>query len=298
MGVNLAINQVTRACAYTNHTILAEALETWPLAYIRKAAPQLVPILLELDHRAKAAHPGEDLAIIDQDQNVHMAHMDIHYSFSVNGVAKLHTDILKHTELKQFYKIYPRKFNNKTNGVTFRRWLEVCNPRLAALIDGCIGTDWRREPSRLTKLLDFAGDDAVLDQLLEVKQHAKNRLCFHLWSEQGIRLNPESIFDVQIKRLHEYKRQQMNALYVIHKYLEIKSGVRPEQPITVIFGGKAAPAYTMAKNIIHLLLCLQQLIDDDPEVKPWLRVAVVEIYNVTWAERLCAIAPPPPCRRM
>ena len=290
MGVNAAINQVTRTCAYTNHTILAEALETWPLAYIRKAAPQLVPILLELDRRARAAHPGEALAIVDREQMVHMAHLDVHYCFSVNGVARLHTDILKTTQLKRFHEIYPRKFNNKTNGVTFRRWIEVCNPRLTALIDDCIGPDWRQETSRLARLLDFTEDDRVLERLLEVKQQAKDRLCWHLWSEQGVRLDPGSVFDVQIKRLHEYKRQQMNALYVIHKYLEIKSGVRPQRPITVIFGGKAAPAYVMAKNILHLILCLRQLIDNDPEVKPWLRVAVVENYNVTWAERLIPAA--------
>ena len=290
MGLNVAINQVTRTCAYTNHTILAEALEKWPLAFIQKAAPQLVPILLELDRRAKAAHREESLAIIDERDVVHMAHMDIHYCFSVNGVARLHTEILKNTELKEFHEIYPRKFNNKTNGVTFRRWLEVCNPELTALIDSCIGRKWREDASRLGKLLDFTEDEAVLEKLLEVKQKGKDRLCWYLWSEQQIRLDAASIFDVQIKRLHEYKRQQMNALYVIHKYLEIKSGVLPETPITVIFGGKAAPAYTMAKYIIHLILCLRQLIDSDPEVKPWLRVVMVENYNVTWAERLIPAA--------
>lgn len=286
MEIGAAIEQVRRSCAYTNHTILAEALEKWPIHFIEKVAPQLVPVILELDRRAKEAYPDSKVAIVDDQNLVHMAHMDIHYSFSVNGVAQLHTDILVNSELKAFADIYPNKFNNKTNGVTFRRWLEVCNPELTALIDGCIGKDWRQDTEKLSRLMVFAEDEIVLQRLLDIKQENKNRLCHFLHAEQGIVLNPESIFDIQIKRLHEYKRQQMNALYVIHKYQEIKSGVYPERPITVIFGGKAAPAYVMAKNIIHLILCLKQLVENDPEVSPWLRVVMVENYNVTWAERL------------
>ena len=281
-----ALDQVRRTCAYTNHTILAEALEKWPLAFIEKAAPQLVPVIQELDRRMKQAHPDPKVAILDEQSRVHMAHMDIHCGFSVNGVAALHTEILKNSELKPFYDIYPEKFNNKTNGVTLRRWLESCDPELAALIDRCIGLDWRRDAKKLEKLLDFQADEAVLDRLLEVKQHNKDQLCRVLWATQGIELDPRSVFDIQVKRLHEYKRQQMNALYIIHKYLEIKAGTLPQRPITVIFGAKAAPAYVMAKHIIHLILCLQKLIDHDPQVRPWLRVAMVENYNVTWAERL------------
>ena len=281
-----AADQVTAACAYTNHTILAEALETWPMSYIQTAAPQLVPILRRLDQRAKAAHPDPRVAILDGEDRVHMAHLDIHYGFSVNGVAQLHTDILKHTELKPFCDIYPQKFSNKTNGITFRRWLETCDQPLVSLIDGCIGPDWRRDAQKLEGLLNFRDDPAVLSRLLEVKQQNKDRLCRLLWSEQGLDLDPSSVFDVQIKRFHEYKRQQMNALAVIHQYLEIKAGRLPQRPVTVLFGGKAAPAYVMAKHIIHLILCLQKLIEQDPQVRPWLRVAMVENYNVTWAEAL------------
>ena len=286
LSMDEAIAQVSRTCAYTNHTILAEALEKWPLAFIEKAAPQLVPILQELDRRVKQAHPDPRLAILDDQNRVHMAHLDIHYGFSVNGVAALHTQILKDSELKPFYDIYPEKFNNKTNGVTFRRWLEACNPELTALIDGCIGPDWRQNAEKLEGLLAFTEDDGVLEKLLAVKQDNKNQLCRLLWASQGVELDPKSVFDIQIKRLHEYKRQQMNALYIIRKYLEIKSGKLPERPVTVLFGAKAAPAYVMAKHIIHLILCLQQLIDSDPQVRPWLRVAMVENYNVTWAEAL------------
>ncbi|MCI9555326.1 glycogen/starch/alpha-glucan phosphorylase [Oscillospiraceae bacterium 50-16] len=281
-----AVDQVSKTCAYTNHTILAEALEKWPLSFIQTAAPQLVPVIQELDRRAREAHPDPKTAILDEAGRVHMAHMDIHYGFSVNGVAALHTEILKNTELKPFYTIYPEKFNNKTNGVTLRRWLEACNPGLTQFIDTCIGTDWRRDPKELEGLLGFAADPTALDRLLSVKEENKRQLCRVIWAVQGIELDPKSVFDVQIKRLHEYKRQQMNALYIIHQYLEIKAGRRPAQPVTVIFGAKAAPAYVMAKHIIHLILCLQQLIDTDPQVRPWLRVAMVENYNVTWAERL------------
>ena len=286
MSMDQAVDQVSRACAYTNHTILAEALEKWPLSFIETVAPRLVPIIQELDRRAKAAHPDPRTAILDEQGRVHMAHMDIHYGFSVNGVAALHTEILKGTELRPFYDIYPEKFNNKTNGVTFRRWLEVCNPALSGLIDGCIGPGWRRDAERLEDVLAFTEDGQVLDRLLAVKQANKDQLCRLLWSAQGIELDPGSVFDIQIKRLHEYKRQQMNALYVIHQYLEIKAGRLPERPVTVLFGGKAAPAYVMAKHIIHLILCLRQLIDSDPQVRPWLRVAMVENYNVTWAQAL------------
>ena len=281
-----AFEQVRRTCAYTNHTILAEALEKWPLAFIEKVAPQLVPVIQELDRRMKQAHPDPRVAIIDGQGRVHMAHMDIHCGYSVNGVAALHTEILKNSELKPFYDIYPEKFNNKTNGVTFRRWLEACNPALATLIDSCIGPDWRGDAAKLEGLLAFREDSGVLNRLMEVKQDNKNQLCRLLWAEQSIELDPQSVFDIQVKRLHEYKRQQMNALYVIHKYLEIKAGRLPERPVTVFFGAKAAPAYVMAKHIIHLILCLQKLIYQDPQVRPWLRVAMVRNYNVTWAERL------------
>ena len=286
LTMDQAVDQVSRTCAYTNHTILAEALEKWPLSFIETVAPRLVPIIQELDRRAKAAHPDPRTAILDEQGRVHMAHMDIHYGFSVNGVAALHTEILKGTELRPFYDIYPEKFNNKTNGVTFRRWLEAYNPALSELIDGCIGPGWRRDAERLEGLLAFTEDGQVLDRLLAVKQANKEQLCRLLWSAQGIGLDPASVFDIQIKRLHEYKRQQMNALYVIHQYLEIKAGRLPERPVTVLFGGKAAPAYVMAKHIIHLILCLRQLIDSDPQVRPWLRVAMVENYNVTWAQQL------------
>ena len=281
-----ALHQVAHACAYTNHTILAEALEKWPMAYIRKVAPQLEPILRELDRRAEAVFPDPKLAIIDGKDTVHMAHLDIHYSYSVNGVAALHTQILCKSELKPFADVYPHKFNNKTNGITLRRWLEACNPQLARLIDQCVGPEWRRDASRLEKLLDFAGDGQVLRALLEIKRKNKEALCRALREHQGITLDPESLFDIQVKRLHEYKRQQMNALYVVRKYLEIKAGHLPPRPITVLFGAKAAPAYVMAKRIIHLILCLERLIEDDPQVRPWLRVVMVENYNVTWAERL------------
>ena len=286
MSVNQAISQVSHTCAYTNHTILAEALEKWPLSYLETVAPQLVPIIRELDRRVKEVYPDPKMAIIDEQNRVHMAHMDIHYGFSVNGVAALHTEILKNSELKPFYDLYPRKFNNKTNGITFRRWLEGCNPELTALIDKCIGKDWRKDTRKLEGLMAFTEDEKVLEELLAIKQEKKDQLCRAIWHRQGIELDPKSVFDIQIKRLHEYKRQQMNALYIIHKYLEIKAGHLPERPVTVIFGAKAAPAYVMAKHIIHLILCLQQLIERDPQVRPWLRVAMVENYNVTWAETL------------
>jgi glycogen phosphorylase len=281
-----AIDIVTKTCAYTNHTILAEALEKWPIDYLKKAVPQLVPIIKILDDRVRRKYGKEELAIIDKQGRVHMASMDIHYGFSVNGVAALHTDILKSSELKHFYDIYPGKFNNKTNGITFRRWLLHCNGELASYIESLIGDGFKTDAMELEKLLDYKNDETVLKKLLEIKHNNKLRLKQWLKKNQGITVDENSVFDIQIKRLHEYKRQQMNALYVIHKYLEIKKGKLPLRPITVIFGAKAAPAYVIAKDIIHLILCLQQLINTDKEVSPYLKVAMVEDYNVTKAEVL------------
>ena len=281
-----AIEIVTKTCAYTNHTILAEALEKWPMEYLKKVVPQLVPIIEILDDKVRRKFDDESVVIIDKNDVVHMAHIDIHYGFSVNGVASLHTEILKDTELNAFYKIYPEKFNNKTNGITFRRWLIHCNPELTALLDELIGTGYRENAEELEKLLAYKDDDAVIEKLLSVKGDNKKALCDYLKQTQNVELNPESIFDIQIKRLHEYKRQQMNALYVIHKYKEIKAGKKPSTPITVIFGSKAAPAYVIAKDIIHLILCLQELINNDPEVSPYLKVVMIENYNVTKAEKL------------
>ena len=286
IAMDEAIEIVSNTCAYTNHTILAEALEKWPIAYLNKVVPQLVPIIEILDDKVRRKFDDERVVIIDKNDVVHMAHIDIHYGFSVNGVASLHTEILKETELNPFYQIYPEKFNNKTNGITFRRWLIHCNPGLTELLDKVIGKEYRNDANGLEKLLAYKEDADVLDQLLEVKKENKKALCEYLKKTQGVELNPESIFDIQIKRLHEYKRQQMNALYVIHKYLEIKAGKKPSTPITVIFGAKAAPAYVIAKDIIHLILCLQELINNDPEVSPYLKVVMVENYNVTKAEKL------------
>ena len=280
-----AISIISKMCAYTNHTILAEALEKWPIAFLNKAVPQLMPIIRELDNRIRATVKDESTYII-QNGLVHMAHMDIHYGYSVNGVAYLHTEILKNTELNNFYKLYPERFNNQTNGITFRRWLMACNPELSALITSLIGEGWKKDAMELEKLGAFISDPAVLTKLLHVKAEKKNQLVSYLKETQGLELNPDSIFDIQVKRLHEYKRQQMNALYVIHKYLEIKAGKIPKKPITVLFGAKAAPAYVIAKDIIHLILCLQELINNDPEVSPHLNVFMVENYNVTLAEKL------------
>ena len=287
-----AISIVSKVCAYTNHTILAEALEKWPIAFLKKAVPQLMPIIRELDNRIRVTVKDETTYII-QNGLVHMAHMDIHYGYSVNGVAYLHTEILKNTELNNFYKLYPERFNNKTNGITFRRWLMACNPELSALITSLIGEGWKKDAMELEKLGQFVSDPAVPAKLLDVKAEKKAQLVSYLKETQGLKLNPDSIFDIQVKRLHEYKRQQMNALYVIHKYLEIKAGKLPKKPITVLFGAKAAPAYVIAKDIIHLILCLQELINKDPEVSPHLNVFMVENYNVTLAEKLspaCAIS--------
>ena len=280
-----AIAIVSKVCAYTNHTILAEALEKWPIAFLEKAVPQLMPIIRELDNRIRATVKDETTYII-QNGLVHMAHMDIHYGYSVNGVAYLHTEILKNTELNNFYKLYPERFNNKTNGITFRRWLMACNPELSALITSLIGNGWKKDATELEKLGQFVSDPSVLTKLLDVKAEKKAQLVSYLKNTQGLELNPDSIFDIQVKRLHEYKRQQMNALYVIHKYLEIKAGKLPKKPVTVLFGAKAAPAYVIAKDIIHLILCLQELINKDPEVSPHLNVFMVENYNVTLAEKL------------
>ena len=280
-----AIAIVSKVCAYTNHTILAEALEKWPIAFLEKAVPQLMPIIRELDNRIRATVKDETTYII-QNGLVHMAHMDIHYGYSVNGVAYLHTEILKNTELNNFYKLYPERFNNKTNGITFRRWLMECNPELSALITFLIGEGWKKDAMELEKLGQFVSDPSVLTKLLDVKAEKKAQLVSYLKNTQGLELNPDSIFDIQVKRLHEYKRQQMNALYVIHKYLEIKAGKLPKKPITVLFGAKAAPAYVIAKDIIHLILCLQELINKDPKVSPHLNVFMVENYNVTLAEKL------------
>ena len=280
-----AIAIVSKVCAYTNHTILAEALEKWPIAFLEKAVPQLMPIIRELDNRIRTTVKDEATYII-QDGLVHMAHMDIHYGYSVNGVAYLHTEILKNTELNNFYKLYPERFNNKTNGITFRRWLMECNPELSALITFLIGNGWKKDAMELEKLGQFVSDPSVLTKLLDVKAEKKAQLVSYLKNTQGLELNPDSIFDIQVKRLHEYKRQQMNALYVIHKYLEIKAGKLPKKPVTVLFGAKAAPAYVIAKDIIHLILCLQELINKDPKVSPHLNVFMVENYNVTLAEKL------------
>ena len=280
-----AIAIVQKTCAYTNHTILAEALEKWPIQFLQKAVPQLMPIIRELDNRVRKEIQDESVYII-KDGLVHMAHIDIHYGYSVNGVAHLHTEILKKNELHAFYKLYPQKFNNKTNGITFRRWLLHCNPELTKWIESLIGVGFKKDAMELEKLARFVEDETVLRQLLAVKRQKKEELAKYLHKTQNITLNPNSIFDIQIKRLHEYKRQQMNALYIIHKYLAIKAGEKPDTPITMIFGAKAAPAYIIAKDIIHLILCLQEIIAGDPEVSPYLQVVMVENYNVSLAEKL------------
>ncbi len=281
-----AIKVVSATCAYTNHTILAEALETWPMSYLEKVVPDLVPIIRELDKRIRAKVQDESTYIIDAAGNVHMAHIDIHYGYSVNGVAYLHTEILKDTELHNFYTLYPEKFNNKTNGITFRRWLLHCNEELAAYITELIGDGYKTDAEELEKLAQYANDPKVLERLREIKLHKKQEFKKFLLETQNIEIDENSIFDIQVKRLHEYKRQQMNALYVIYKYLKIKNGEKPATPITVIFGAKAAPAYVIAKDIIHLILCLQELINHDPEVSPYLKVVMVENYNVAKAAKI------------
>ncbi|MCQ2082044.1 MAG: glycogen/starch/alpha-glucan family phosphorylase [Lachnospiraceae bacterium] len=284
--VDEAIDVVSKTCAYTNHTILAEALEKWPLSYLEKVVPQLVPYIKELDKRVRAKYKDPSVQIIDKDKRVHMAHIDIHYGFSVNGVAAIHTEILKDTELNNFYKLYPEKFNNKTNGITFRRWLLSCNRELASYISSVIGDSYKKDAANLEKLMEYVNNADVLNKIDEIKSHRKQDLVDYVQEKEGVKLNPDSIFDVQIKRLHEYKRQQMNALYIIHKYLEIKNGKKPVRPLTFIFGAKAAPAYIIAQDIIHLILVMQEIINKDPDVSPYMTVLMVENYNVSYAEKL------------
>lgn len=286
IDMDTAIDIVSKTCAYTNHTILSEALEKWPVSYLNKVVPQLMPIIEILDDKVRRKFDDESVAIIDKNDIVHMAHIDIHYGFSVNGVAALHTDILKNSELNNFYKIYPEKFNNKTNGITFRRWLMHCNPLLTEFLNETIGTEYHKDATKLEKLLAYKDDDKVLDKIIEIKHKNKEVLCDYLKKTQGLDISADTIFDIQIKRLHEYKRQQLNVLYIIDKYLNIKAGNIPKTPITVIFGAKAAPAYTIAKDIIHTILCLQEIINNDTEVNQYLKVVMVENYNVTKAEKL------------
>ena len=285
-----AIDVVSKTCAYTNHTILAEALEKWPIEYLEKVVPHLIPIIKELDKRVRAKFDDESVYIIDENDRVHMAHMDIHYGYSINGVAAIHTEILKDTELNNFYKIYPEKFNNKTNGITFRRWLMSCNKELDSLITETIGSGYKKNAFELEKLLEHKGDAAFLARMQAIKDDKKKALAAYLKEKEDVEVDPTSIFDIQIKRLHEYKRQQMNALYIIHKYLEIKGGKKPAKPMTFIFGAKAAPAYIIAQDIIHLLLCLQEIVANDPEVSPYMKVVMVENYNVSYAEKLVPAA--------
>ncbi len=285
-----AISLVSKTCAYTNHTILAEALEKWPMSYLEEIIPQLLPIIEALDAVAYERSHNHKVAIIDENKLVHMASMDIHFGYSINGVAAIHTDILKNSELKDFYDLYPNKFNNKTNGITFRRWLLSCNEELTDFIDSLIGEGYKENADELKKLLDFVNDEDVLNRLLKIKTDKKKELAAYLYNHEGVKVDADSLFDIQIKRLHEYKRQQMNVLYIIHQYLEIKRGNLPAYPMTCIFGAKAAPAYTLAKDIIHTILCLSQIINNDPEVSPYLKIVMVENYNVTYAEKLIPAA--------
>ena len=285
-NMDTAIDVVRKTCAYTNHTILAEALEKWPISYLEKVVPHLLPIIRELDARVRRDYHDEKVYIIDKENRVHMAHIDIHYGYAVNGVAALHTEILKKSELKPFYDIYPEKFTNKTNGITFRRWLLHCNPKLAAYIEKLVGPEYMQDAAVLEKLLEYKDDETALKNLRAIKKEAKLELKKYLKLTQNVDVDENSVFDIQIKRLHEYKRQQMNALYAIYKYKEIKKGNLPRRPLTMIFGAKAAPAYTIAKDIIHLILCLQQLVENDPQVSPYLKIVMVENYNVTKAEKL------------
>ena len=286
IDMNEAIDIVSKMCAYTNHTILSEALEKWPVWYLEKVVPQLIPIIKMLDVKVKEKYNNPKLAIIDNESRVHMAHIDIHYGCSVNGVAALHTDILKASELKDFYDIYPHKFNNKTNGITFRRWLLYCNHELSDFITSKIGDGYKKDAMQLEKLMQFASDSATLNALLDIKAKKKKEFKDYIFAKEGIKLDENSIFDVQVKRLHEYKRQQMNALYIIYKYMDIKAGNKPKRPITMIFGAKAAPAYTIAKDIIHLILCLSEVIENDADVSPYLKVVMLENYNVSYAEKI------------
>ena len=285
-----AVEVVSKTCAYTNHTILAEALEKWPMEYLEEVVPNLVPIIKELDARVRKTVKDASTYIIDEQDRVHMAHMDIHYGFSVNGVAALHTEILKNSELKNFYDLYPERFNNKTNGITFRRWLMHCNPTLTRYIESLIGNGFKKDATELEKLLVFENDEEVLKKLEEIKMEKKLEFKEYMEKTQGLTIDEHSIIDVQVKRLHEYKRQQMNALYAIYKYLDIKAGNKPSTPITMIFGAKAAPAYVIAKDIIHLILCLQELIEKDPEVRPYFRVLMIENYNVSKAAKVIPVS--------
>ena len=285
-----AVEVVSKTCAYTNHTILAEALEKWPMEYLEEVVPNLVPIIKELDERVRKTVKDESTYIIGAQDRVHMAHMDIHYGFSVNGVAALHTEILKNSELKNFYDLYPERFNNKTNGITFRRWLMHCNPILTRYIESLIGNGFKKDATELEKLLAFENDETVLNKLEEIKMEKKLEFKEYMEETQRLTIDEHSIIDVQVKRLHEYKRQQMNALYAIYKYLDIKAGNKPSTPITMIFGAKAAPAYVIAKDIIHLILCLQELIEKDPEVRPYFRVLMIENYNVSKAAKVIPAA--------
>lgn len=281
-----AVEIVTKVCAYTNHTILAEALEKWPKAYLDTVVPQLVPVIEKLDQVVRERTDESSAVIIDDSETVHMAHMDIHFTHSTNGVAALHTEILKNSELKQFYQLYPEKFNNKTNGITFRRWLMECNPKLTELILSLIGPGFQKDAAELEKLADFAEDEEVLRKLALIKRENKEALAEWLRRTQKVAVNPDSMFMIQSKRLHEYKRQQLNLLYLIHQYFEIKAGHTPETPITAIFGAKAAPAYIIAKDIIHALLVLSKVVADDPEVSQWMQIVFIENYNVTAAEKM------------
>ena len=281
-----AIKIVTDVCGYTNHTILAEALETWPRFYLEKAVPQLIPIIERLDAIVRKQYSDPFVQIIDEHQNIHMANIDIHFSHSTNGVAALHTEILKNSELAPFYQIYPEKFNNKTNGITFRRWVQECNPELTALITKKIGKAWKHDASKLEKLLKYVDDEEFLADLTAIKRDNKERFAAWIKDHQGAIVDPDSVFDVQSKRLQEYKRQQLNLLWAIRTYLDIKAGNKPARPVTVIFGAKAAPAYTIAKDIIHAIICLSEIVANDPEVSPYLTVVMIENYNVTAAEKL------------
>ena len=291
IDMDKAIDIVSSMCAYTNHTILAEALEKWPVWFLDKVVPQLMPIIKMLDVKVKEKYNNNpELAIIDENQQVHMARIDMHYGFSVNGVAALHTEILKNSELKPFYDIYPNKFNNKTNGITFRRWLLHSNHELTGLISSKIGDGFKKDANELEKLMQFKDDEAVLKAITDIKMTKKKEFKDYLLKKENIEIDENSIIDVQVKRLHEYKRQQMNALYIIHKYMDIKAGNKPARPITFVFGAKAAPAYTIAKDIIHLILCLSKVIENDPEVSPYLKVVMLENYNVTYADKIIPAA--------
>ena len=287
MTIKEAAAIVANTCAYTNHTILAEALEKWPLEYLQEVVPQLIPIIEGLDYAVFNAFPNNDrLSIIDNDKKVHMAHMDMHFSKSINGVAALHTEILKNQELRDFHDVYPHKFNNKTNGITFRRWIMHANPELTSLITELIGEEWKKDATQLERLLGYYDNDEVLDRLEKIKYDNKVRLADFVYKREKIKIDPNSIFDVQVKRMHEYKRHQMNALWLIYEYLNIKNGAVPNRPITVLFGGKAAPAYYMAKNVIHLILCLGDIINNDPVASKYLKVVFLANYNVDKAERV------------